>query len=98
MKISIEAYIFVAAMIGLPLVVSSLLVNDQIIRHVCTKEGKRYSLFWLFDMYWHWRIFKLGWFAQARDAGFLPVYAMLNAAWICFLAVTLYLWPGHSAT
>src|SRR5215813_7484449 len=98
MKLSIEAYMFAFAMVGMPMIIVLLIVNDRIIRHICRREGKRYSYLWLFGSYWHRRIVKLGWFAEARDAGYLPAYATLAAAWACYIAAALYLWPRSGVT
>jgi hypothetical protein len=70
-QIPMETFVLVVALVGTPLIVAMLATDDCIVRHVCLREGRKYSLLWLISSYWHWRIFKLSWFKEAKEAGYL---------------------------
>jgi hypothetical protein len=94
MKISPEIFLTISAIIGAALILAMLAVDDRIIRHVCRRESRRYSVLWLFSPYWLLRVFKMSWFAEARRAGFLPARASLFAAWLCYIAACAYFAPS----
>ena len=87
MNLPPETKLFILAMGGFGLMVPMIVVNNQIIRHVCGREGRKYSILWLYDSYWLWRTFKPSWFAEAKDAGYLVPYAILLVAWIAYVVV-----------
>jgi hypothetical protein len=74
MKIPFEILLIVIWPVATVFIVASLVLNDVIIRDVCRREGRNYSIFWLLGTYWHWRIFKPGWWREAEAAGYLRAY------------------------
>jgi hypothetical protein len=91
MKISMEIFVFVFTLISMPMIIAILAIEDRIVRHVCLKEGRRYSVFWLFSQHWHWRIFRLSWFKEARDAGYFRQRLILYVAWWSVIVVVVVL-------
>jgi hypothetical protein len=87
MQIPIEILILILWPVATALIVGLLIVEDRIVRHVCRKEGIPYSILWLGSSYWHWRIFKLSWFAEAREAGYFRDRLILYVAWICAIVI-----------
>ena len=85
MKSSSELLILVVWPVATALIGGLLFVDDRIIRHVCRREGRQYSIFWLFSWYWHWRIFKQSWFREAAEAGYLSHRVTLIVAWFVVL-------------
>jgi hypothetical protein len=94
MQISAEAFIAVVAPIGTAFILGLLWVNDHIIRHVCRREGKHYSIFWIFDMHWRHRSFRLSWFKEAKEAGYIGSLMVLTALWIMIVLAAIVLHSG----
>ena len=90
MSTPFEAKIFVFSIVGLVLMVPIIVVNDLIIRNVCRREGRTYSILWIYDSRWLWRTFKPSWFAEAKDAGYLVPYSVLFVAWIGYIVTAIY--------
>ena len=85
MLISFPTYFMIMWTIGFTLAVALFSVDDRIAKHVCQKEGRHYSWWDSFDLYWQWRKLKPSWFREAQDAGYLKARVILIAAFICFV-------------
>jgi hypothetical protein len=94
MKISIELLILVVWPVATALILGLLFVDDRIIRHICRREGRQYSILWLFSWYWHWRIFKLSWFSEAKETGYLGHRVTLFVAWTCVVVFMIAIVAG----
>jgi hypothetical protein len=94
MQISMETFVLVVSLIGTPLIGGGMVTDDCIVRYVCKREGRKYSVLWLFSSYWRWRTFKLGWFRDAREAGYFMPLAALYAAWVCVVVGSVLLFAG----
>ena len=90
MNTSADAYTVIFPIIGWALFVALLAVNDRIIRHVCERESRTYSPFWMLRLYWLWRSTGVAWFGEARSAGYLPIYATLLVLLIGLVAAVAY--------
>ena len=71
MQIPFEILVLIASPIGTTLIAAMLVTDDLIIRDVCRRQGKKYSILWPLSSYRHWRIFKLSWFGKAKEASYL---------------------------
>jgi hypothetical protein len=94
MKISFDAFAFLVFIIGAPLIMAGMLIDDLIVQHVCRREGRKYSISWPLSPYWQWRIFKPAWFKEAKDGGYFKVRVAIVAAWLCCLAAAIILKAG----
>src|SRR5262245_61032981 len=94
MKISTEILILVVWPIATVLVGGLLFVDDRIIRHVCRREGRQYSIFWLYSWYWQGRISKLRWFGEAKEAGYFGDRLTLSIALIGLVIIVLAMVAG----
>jgi hypothetical protein len=85
--------------VGGTLVLALVILDDLIIRDVCRREGKRYSLLWPYSPYWQLRIFNLAWFEEARKAGLhrLRIFIFLGFA-LCILIAAAAALASPSAT
>jgi hypothetical protein len=97
MKISPEIF-FAISIVGTLLILALLAVDDRIIRYVCSRENRKYSIRWIFSPYWLWRVFKMSWFAEAQRAGFLAARVTLLAAWFCYIAACVYVMRDGNLT
>jgi hypothetical protein len=73
---------------GTALVLVQVILDDAIIRHVCRREGRSYSLLWLFSPYWQSRIFQWEWWQEARASGLYRLRMGVVSAFVGSLAVT----------
>lgn len=72
--------------IGTALIALQLFIDNHIVRDVCQREKRKYSLFWLYSPYWQGRIFGLSWLEEARKAGlYAPRLTALAAFIVCLL-------------
>jgi hypothetical protein len=60
-------------------------VDDAIVRHVCQRERRRYSLLWMFDSYWLGRVFALSWYKDAKDAGRFSARFCIFILWVLLI-------------
>jgi hypothetical protein len=74
-------------LVGIPLMIALIVIDDRIVRHICAREGRTYSVFWLFSFSWHWRLFGFGGFEEAKEAGYLKPRLILFALWVGLIAV-----------
>jgi hypothetical protein len=94
MRIPPEIMVLIILPLGAGLIAGMLLVNDRIIRHICRREGRKYSILWFCGSYWHWRAFNLSWFKEAKEAGYFNQLVTLYVAWFVFvIAFTVLNWP-----
>jgi hypothetical protein len=94
MTISIDLLILVVWPVATALVGGLLFVDDRIIRDVCRREGRPYSISWLFSWYWQGRISKLSWFGQAKEAGYFGDRVVLLAALIGLVIIVIAMAAG----
>jgi hypothetical protein len=94
MRVPSEVFIVVIWPISMALIFGLLWVNDGIVRHICRREGKRYSIFWMFGSYWHFRSFSFNWFKEAKEAGYLSRLVVMSALWIVFMLGVIVLQSG----
>ena len=73
---------------GTALVLVQLILDDAIIRNVCRREGRGYSLLWLVSPYWQSRIFRREWWQEARAAGLYRTRMGVFSAFVGCLAIT----------
>lgn len=87
MGFSFGTIFLLMALVGTPLMIAMILIDDRIVRHICRREGRTYSVFWLFNFSWHWRLFGLGGFEEAKEAGYLKPRLILLVLWVCLIVV-----------
>src|SRR5262245_6606478 len=106
MQISFPTYFLIIWAIGFSLAVALFSVDDRIMKHVCQKEGRNYSWWDSFELYWLIRKLSPSWFREAREAGYLKARVILVVAFIFFLIGASILrrfaeepqWKGHVVT
>jgi hypothetical protein len=74
--------------LGTALVLVQVTLDDAIIRHVCRREGKSYSLLWPFSPYWQSRILGWEWWQEARAAGLYRLRMGVFSAFLGCIGVT----------
>jgi hypothetical protein len=73
------------------LTVAYWIVGSRIVRHVVTREGGKYSIFWPLNPRWHFEMGQLSWFGEAQDAGYGRALLAIYVAMIVLLASFVYL-------
>lgn len=74
------------------LAVTLLLIDDRIIRDICRREGKPYSIYWLNDPSRHRRVFQSAWWHEAQDAGLYGLRVSAIAAYSAYIIGILLAW------
>jgi hypothetical protein len=97
MGFSFGTIVLLMTLVGIPLMIAMVAIDDRIVRHICAKEGKTYSVLWLWNMSWHWRLFGFDGLEEAKAAGYLKTKLVLLAMWLCLIAVMFVTsWPPSS--
>ena len=94
MQIPFETLILIAWPIATAIIIAGLATDDLIVRDVCRREGRTYSILWPLSCHWHWRIFRLSWFKEAKEAGYFKQRTTLFIAWLCFILICIILVMG----
>jgi hypothetical protein len=67
------------------MIVSVIVVESLIVRHVCLREGRPFPPLWFFDWRWLARTLSFAWLREASDAGYLTLRLSLYAGWTLIL-------------
>ena len=71
------------------LTIAYWIVGCRIVRHIVTREGGTYSMFWPLNPRWHFEMGQLSWFGEAHDAGYgkalLAIYAGMIVLFVTFI-------------
>lgn len=86
MGFSLNTVLVLMTLVGIPLMIAIIVIDDRIVRHICAREGKTYSVFWFWNMSWHWRLFGFDGLEEAKAAGYLKAKLILLAMWLCLIA------------
>jgi hypothetical protein len=73
------------------LMVVKCVIDNRVVRNICLRERRPYSISWPLSWYWQGRTCKLDWFAEAREAGCLRQLLMVYAAGILVVAAFILL-------
>ena len=89
MRISIITLALILWLVGMALTAAYWYVGDRIVRHVCEREGKSYSILWALNPRWHFEMSELGWFGEAQAAGYGKVLIAIYTGFALLFAVLL---------
>jgi hypothetical protein len=89
MRIPILTLALIVWLLGMALTMAYWFVGDRIVRHVCQREDKRYSILWPLNPRWHFEMSELGWIGEAQAAGYGRVLIAIYAGCALLLAALL---------
>jgi hypothetical protein len=99
MRISLVTLALILWPLGIALTIAYWFVGDRIVRQVCAREDKDYSLLWPLHPRWHFEMAELGWFGEAQAAGYgkalIAIYAGFS---LLFAGLLIALYGGFVDT
>jgi hypothetical protein len=99
MRISLVTLALILWPLGIALTIAYWFVGDRIVRHVCAREDKSYSILWPINPRWHFEMSQLGWFGEAQAAGYGKALIVIYAGFaLLFVVLLIALYGGFVDT
>jgi hypothetical protein len=90
MRISLVTLALIMWPLAIGLKAAYWFVGDRTVRHVCKRGERDYSILWPLNPRWHFEMAELGWFSEARAAGYGKALIAIYAGFGLLFAVLLF--------